>query len=81
MATSKPKSPKSKKSAKQNASFGEQYAELEQIIDQVQNEDTKLEDVLVQFERGAELLELLNKQLDAMETKVDRIQRRFDVGE
>jgi len=56
---------------KENRSFEEQIARLEQIVSQLERGDVKLADSLALFEEGTKLAASCNTMLDQAEQKVN----------
>lgn len=56
-------------------SFREQLAQLEEITTRLEDESVDLDEALVAFERGNELIISLKKQLESAELKVKEISK------
>ena len=63
--------PKEAKEQKQELSFEQGLAELEQVVQQLEDGDLPLDEALKRFEKGVELSESCRKQLEAAETRVE----------
>lgn len=62
----------------QKLSFEQALAELEGIIDRIQNGEIGLEESLAEYERAAGLLKRCRSVLDATEQKVEKLQLSLD---
>ena len=63
---------------KENRSFEEQIARLEQIVSQLERGDVKLADSLALFEEGTKLITACSKQLDQAEQQVVKLMKGPD---
>jgi exodeoxyribonuclease VII small subunit len=63
--------PKEAKDPKQEVSFEQGLAELEQVVQQLEDGDLPLDEALRRFEKGVALSESCRKQLEAAETRVE----------
>ena len=63
---------------KENRSFEEQIARLEQIVSQLERGDVKLADSLALFEEGTRLASACSAMLDEAEQKVVKLQKGPD---
>ena len=55
------------------ATYGEAVAQLEQIVSGLESGQLPLEDLLGQYQRGAQLLALCRERLQAVEEQVKRL--------
>lgn len=63
---------------KKEKSFAELKAELEEVLDALQRDDAEIDDALKSYERGMELVGLLEAQLKQAENKVTKLKKKFD---
>lgn len=61
-----------KKSSK-NIKFEEALAELESVVDKLQNGDLPLEDAIEEFQRGTELSKICLEKLNAAKASVQKL--------
>lgn len=59
-----------KNEEKQNISYEQAAAELESIVQLLENGDLTLEDSIMMFEKGIGLVRLCNKKLDDIEKRI-----------
>lgn len=52
-------------------------SELEQVVADLQREDTNVDEALTQYKRGLELIALLEKQLKGAENTVIELKAKF----
>lgn len=64
---------------KKNIDYQELSQELDQIMAALQNEDIGIDEAVKKYERGMELIELLQGYLEQAENKVEKIKKRFDL--
>lgn len=63
-----------KPTAKSASTFKEDLAELETLTTQLESDDIDLDAALEAFEKGSELVDRLQSQLEAAELKITQIQ-------
>lgn len=59
------------------SNFAQDFAELEKITEEFENEEIDLDDGLKKFERGLALAAELKKKLNEAENKVETIRKKF----
>jgi len=64
--------------SKKQPSFGEAYAELEAITNDLERDDLDLDAALDKFERGLALSQQLKAKLTSVEQRVEKIRAKFD---
>lgn len=65
--------------SKNEKSFAELYAELEEIVAWFEGEVADVDESLKKFERGAEIAQQLQAQLKQTENKVSKIKGKFEL--
>lgn len=63
--------------AKQKLKFKDAFARLEKIVSSLESEDVDLEDALLKYAEGLELVKLCKGRLEEAENKVKEIKARF----
>ena len=63
---------------KQPDDFAKQFNELETVTAWFESDQINLDEGLVKFERGMELVSALKKQLSEIENRVEIIKQKFD---
>lgn len=56
----------------------EKFAELDQVLEQLQQKDISLEDAFARYQRGVELVRECNTQIDRVEKTVKILQTRTE---
>ncbi|MBI4426395.1 MAG: exodeoxyribonuclease VII small subunit [Candidatus Kerfeldbacteria bacterium] len=69
------------KPSKKQRSFGEAFAELEKITDELEGNALDLDQAIAKFERGLELSQQLKLKLRNVEQRVKKIRQKFDGAE
>ena len=69
-----------KETASQEPRYSEAIAELEQILDQIENDEVDLDDLGGKVERAAELISLCRGKIERAELQVERIVTSLDAG-
>ncbi len=64
-----------KSKAKQAESFEDSLARLEDIVERLEAGDITLEQSLTTFEEGVTLVQALNKRLDTVQSKIEKLAR------
>ena len=64
----------------QEPRYSEAIAELEQILDQIENDEVDLDDLGSKVERAAELISLCRGKIERAEMQVERIVTSLDAG-
>lgn len=67
--------------AKKDLDYQTLSQELDHIMSSLQNEDIGIDEAVKKYERGMELIELLQEYLEQAENKVTKIKKRFDMSE
>lgn len=65
------------KPMKKTATFGEAFAELERITEDLESETIDLDVAIGKFERGLELSRQLKDRLESVEQRVEKIREKF----
>ena len=63
--------------ARKSFNFGEAYAELEGIVQELETREIDLDKDLPKFERGMKLAKLLQKRMSEAENKVEEIDLKY----
>ena len=58
--------------------FAELKAELDEVLDSLQADNADIDEALKSYERGMELVGLLEAQLKQAENKVTKLKKKFD---
>lgn len=68
-----------KSRSKKTASFAEQFAALEKIVEACESENLSLDDSLKKFEEGLQIAEELKSTLQTVENKIDTLKGKYDL--
>lgn len=63
--------------AKKNVTYSEAIAEIEQIIERIENNEIEIDDLSKSVSRVSELLKLCKAQLKGTEEEVEKIMKEF----
>lgn len=59
-------------------SYAELKQELDSVLDSLQRNDIDVDDALKSYERGMELIGLLEAKLKSAENKITKLKQKFD---
>ena len=59
-------------------SYTELKHELDEVLDSLQSDDIDVDDALRSYERGMELVKLLEAKLKTAENKITKLKQKFD---
>lgn len=64
--------------SKENQTYTELKLELDEVLNALQQDDISVDDALKAYERGMELVGLLETQLKLAENKITKLKKKFD---
>ena len=66
-----------KKIKSTDASFADQYAELESIVAEFEQSEVNIEEGLQKFERGLQIAATLRKTLNGVENSIEKLKSQY----